>query len=69
MLCHINVIPLNPTKGYDGKPTNKIGVDKFIKILGDEYGKNKIYIYLYFLCLSDFLVYFSIIKTYIFIII
>jgi 23S rRNA (adenine2503-C2)-methyltransferase len=32
-LCHVNVIPLNPTKGYAGKPTNKEGVQKFIDIL------------------------------------
>lgn len=24
MLCHVNVIPLNPTKGYGGKPTSKV---------------------------------------------
>jgi 23S rRNA (adenine2503-C2)-methyltransferase len=24
MLCHVNVIPLNPTKGYDGRPTSKV---------------------------------------------
>jgi 23S rRNA (adenine2503-C2)-methyltransferase len=24
MLCHVNVIPLNPTKGFDGQPTSKV---------------------------------------------
>lgn len=33
MLCHVNVIPLNPTKGYGGKPTPKEGIEKFINIL------------------------------------
>jgi len=33
MLCHVNVIPLNPTVGYGGKPTAKAGVDQFIEIL------------------------------------
>jgi 23S rRNA (adenine2503-C2)-methyltransferase len=28
MLCHVNVIPLNPTKGYGGKPTSKVSIDK-----------------------------------------
>eukprot|EP00607_Mallomonas_marina_P006102 CAMPEP_0182432438 /NCGR_PEP_ID=MMETSP1167-20130531/56357_1 /TAXON_ID=2988 /ORGANISM="Mallomonas Sp, Strain CCMP3275" /LENGTH=393 /DNA_ID=CAMNT_0024619959 /DNA_START=89 /DNA_END=1270 /DNA_ORIENTATION=- len=37
MLCHVNVIPLNPTEGYGGKPTSKSGVDRFCKILA-EYG-------------------------------
>jgi 23S rRNA (adenine2503-C2)-methyltransferase len=37
MMCHVNVIPLNPTKGYGGKPTSKIGVENFVAILG-QYG-------------------------------
>ena len=24
LLCHVNVIPLNPTAGYAGKPTSKV---------------------------------------------
>ena len=32
--CHVNVIPLNPTNNFNGKPTSKSGVDEFIKILG-----------------------------------
>ena len=32
-LCHVNVIPLNPTKGYDGAPTSKEGVARFVQIL------------------------------------
>ena len=37
LLCHVNVIPLNPTGGFNGKPTSKAGVDEFIRIL-DGYG-------------------------------
>ena len=33
MLCHVNVIPLNPTAGFGGRPTPKAGVDEFIRIL------------------------------------
>ena len=35
-LCHINVIPLNPTN-YKGAASNKQAVDKFCKVLVDEY--------------------------------
>jgi 23S rRNA (adenine2503-C2)-methyltransferase len=37
LLCHVNVIPLNPTGGFEGRPTTKAGVDTFCSILG-EYG-------------------------------
>lgn len=37
MLCHINLIPLNPTKGYAGGPSSKERVHRFVEILG-EYG-------------------------------
>ena len=37
LLCHVNVIPLNPTGGFSGRPTTKAGVDSFCSILG-EYG-------------------------------
>lgn len=37
MLCHVNAIPLNPTKGYDGRPTSKSGVERFVSILA-KYG-------------------------------
>lgn len=37
MLCHVNVIPLNPTNKFGGKPTSKAGVLRFIEILS-EYG-------------------------------
>jgi 23S rRNA (adenine2503-C2)-methyltransferase len=33
MLCHVNVIPLNPTEGYGGQPTKREGVQIFIDIL------------------------------------
>ena len=33
LLCHVNVIPLNPTEGYAGRPTSKAGVLHFIQIL------------------------------------
>ncbi len=37
MLCHVNLIPLNPTNGYDGRPSPKSRVDTFQAILA-EYG-------------------------------
>ena len=37
MLCHVNVIPLNPTTGFAGKPTPKEEVATFCAILG-KYG-------------------------------
>jgi len=33
MLCHVNVIPLNTTALFDGKPTKKEEVDQFCSIL------------------------------------
>jgi 23S rRNA (adenine2503-C2)-methyltransferase len=35
--CHVNVIPLNPTNGYQGTPTGRAGVQRFIDTL-EEYG-------------------------------
>ena len=37
LLCHINVIPLNPTAGFSGQPTSKSRVDAFCQVL-DTYG-------------------------------
>ncbi|MEJ2748329.1 MAG: 23S rRNA (adenine(2503)-C(2))-methyltransferase RlmN [Anaerolineae bacterium] len=37
MLCHVNLIPLNPTKGYGGGPSSRERVDKFQEVLG-QYG-------------------------------
>jgi 23S rRNA (adenine2503-C2)-methyltransferase len=37
MLCHVNLIPLNPTGGFDGKPSNTEAVNQFIDIL-ERYG-------------------------------
>ncbi len=37
MLCHVNVIPLNPTTGYDGKSSPPERVQEFQEILG-QYG-------------------------------
>ncbi|EKX49674.1 hypothetical protein GUITHDRAFT_85651 [Guillardia theta CCMP2712] len=36
-MCHVNLIPLNPTAGFDGKPTKAAECDIFIKILS-KYG-------------------------------
>ncbi len=36
LLCHVNIIPLNPTKGYEGKRSTKESVMKFKEIL-EEY--------------------------------
>lgn len=33
MLCHVNIIPLNPTGGYAGMPADSESIDKFINIL------------------------------------
>jgi 23S rRNA (adenine2503-C2)-methyltransferase len=33
MLCHVNLIPLNPTTGFDGKPTGEANAQQFIDIL------------------------------------
>ncbi|MBC8100305.1 MAG: 23S rRNA (adenine(2503)-C(2))-methyltransferase RlmN, partial [Armatimonadetes bacterium] len=37
MLCHVNLIPLNLTGGYDGKPSSPAAVREFIAIL-ESYG-------------------------------
>lgn len=34
LLCHVNVIPLNPTGGYGGRPSPPERVERFIEILG-----------------------------------
>jgi 23S rRNA (adenine2503-C2)-methyltransferase len=33
LLCHVNVIPLNPIQGYPGQPTTHQRMEKFKKIL------------------------------------
>ncbi len=33
LLCHVNLIPLNPTKGYKGRPSDPTRVQTFIDIL------------------------------------
>ncbi len=33
MLCHVNLIPLNPTEGFAGGPSSKERVDKFQEVL------------------------------------
>ncbi len=33
LMCHVNVIPLNPTSGYDGSPSDPERVQTFIDIL------------------------------------
>ncbi len=35
--CHVNIIPLNPTKGYAGGPARSMRVDQFARIL-ESYG-------------------------------
>lgn len=35
LLCHVNLIPLNPTQGYEGEPSNEKRVKKFVRILED----------------------------------
>lgn len=33
LMCHVNVIPLNPTAGYEGEPSDPVRVQAFIDIL------------------------------------
>lgn len=33
LLCHVNIIPLNPTGGYAGRPADSTKIDKFMNIL------------------------------------
>ena len=33
LLCHVNIIPLNPTGGYSGAPADHKNIDKFRQIL------------------------------------
>jgi 23S rRNA (adenine2503-C2)-methyltransferase len=33
LLCHVNTIPLNPTDGYDGGPSDTAAANQFIEIL------------------------------------
>ena len=33
LLCHVNIIPLNPTQGYPGQPTTRQRAEKFKEIL------------------------------------
>lgn len=37
MLCHVNVIPLNPTSGYDGRKPNEERVQAFVDMV-ESYG-------------------------------
>lgn len=37
LLCHVNLIPLNPTGGYAGRPSDPVAAKRFIDILA-EYG-------------------------------
>ena len=34
LLCHVNLIPLNPTEGYGGEPSSRERVEHFQEILG-----------------------------------
>jgi 23S rRNA (adenine2503-C2)-methyltransferase len=33
LLCHVNIIPLNPTGGYTGMPADPTNIEKFVNIL------------------------------------
>ena len=33
LLCHVNIIPLNPTGGYGGSPAQTANIDRFARIL------------------------------------
>ena len=34
-LCHVNLIPLNPTGGYDGTPTGHLAAAEFVDVLAE----------------------------------
>ncbi|MCU0511432.1 MAG: 23S rRNA (adenine(2503)-C(2))-methyltransferase RlmN [Anaerolineae bacterium] len=34
LLCHVNIIPLNPTGGYAGQPSDLTALNRFMHILG-----------------------------------
>lgn len=36
--CHVNVIPVNPTNLFAGRPSDKAAVQRFINILEEDYG-------------------------------
>ncbi len=36
-MCHINLIPLNPTGGFEGSPSGRMRVQKFVDVLEKEY--------------------------------
>ena len=36
--CHVNVINVNPTTGFDGKPGGKVAMERFLNILNDDWG-------------------------------
>lgn len=35
LMCHVNLIPLNPTGGYDGAPSDAAQAQRFIALLAD----------------------------------
>jgi 23S rRNA (adenine2503-C2)-methyltransferase len=35
MLCHVNLIPLNPTPGYEGGPSSRERINRFVAILAE----------------------------------
>ncbi|MGQ9887841.1 MAG: 23S rRNA (adenine(2503)-C(2))-methyltransferase RlmN [Aggregatilineales bacterium] len=37
LMCHVNIIPLNPTSGYAGGPAAREALDRFVAVLA-EYG-------------------------------
>mmetsp|Transcript_6916 Transcript_6916/g.9922 ORF Transcript_6916/g.9922 Transcript_6916/m.9922 type:complete len:695 (+) Transcript_6916:127-2211(+) len=37
-MCHINLIPLNPTGGFEGSPSGRGNVHKFVNVLEREFG-------------------------------
>jgi len=36
--CHVNVINVNPTTGFDGKPGGKASMERFLNILNEDWG-------------------------------
>jgi 23S rRNA (adenine2503-C2)-methyltransferase len=36
--CHVNVINVNPTTGFDGRPGGKASMERFLSILNEDWG-------------------------------
>ena len=37
-MTHVNLIPLNPTGGFEGGPSGRRNVNEFVRVLDEEFG-------------------------------